>query len=123
MDNRSEIMKKYKSVLLGAAVGIAVTVGGIFLAALILFMTNASALFVSIASKLIMIIAAFFAGFTAGKLSISRRFFWGLLSGLSVYLIIMLMTLVLGSSEGIATGDLISLIIFSVFSSVGGMLS
>ena len=116
-------MKKYKSVLIGATVGVAVAIGGIFLAALILYITNASSLFVNISSKLIMVISAFFAGYTTGKLSVSRRFLWGLLSGISVYIIIMLMTVVLGSSEGFATEDIISLIVFSLFSTVGGMLS
>ncbi len=116
-------MNNYKSVLKGAIIGFLAALGGVFLAALILYMTNATTIFVGITSKLIMVVSAFLAGYVTGKQSTKRRFLWGMISGICVYVLVELITIMAGSFSGFTTGDLIGVLIYAIIASIGGMLS
>lgn len=116
-------MNNYKSVLKGTIIGFLAATIGVFLAALILYMTNATALFVGISSKLIIVVSAFLAGYVTGKLSTKRRFLWGMISGICVYVLVELITIMAGNFNGLTVGDLISITMYAVIASIGGMLS
>lgn len=79
---------------------------------------------VSAAIIVIYVAATFFAGFLAGKKLGSRKFLWGLLEGSAYFLILALISLVLGK-EGITVGKTF----FTTFAlcagggMLGGMLS
>lgn len=79
---------------------------------------------VSVAIIVIYVAATFFAGFLAGKKLGSRKFLWGLLEGSAYFLILALISLVLGK-EGITVGKTF----FTTFTlcagggMLGGMLS
>lgn len=74
---------------------------------------------VSIAIIVIYVAATFFAGFMAGKKMKSRRFLWGLLEGGAYFLILALISFVLGE-DGAALGK--SFFTTFVLCAGGGML-
>lgn len=114
---------KFKPLLYGTAAGIAVWTAAFFLAALILYLTGAGSFFVVAAVKIIIALTALAAGFVAGKFCSTRRFLWGLGSGIVLFLITLALGTFIGGNGGFAKDEIINLVIFSLFSLTGGMIS
>lgn len=114
---------KLKPLIYGTAAGIVVWTAAFFLAGLILYLTGAGDFFVVAAVKVIIAFAALAAGFVAGKFCNTRRFLWGLGSGIILFLLTLILGTFIGGNGGFAKDEIINLAIFSLFSLAGGMIS
>lgn len=79
---------------------------------------------VSMAIIVIYVIANFFGGFVAGKKLKNRKFLWGLLLGMAYFVVLVLVSLVIGKS-GIQLGNtfITTLVLCAGGGMLGGMLS
>lgn len=114
---------KLKPLVYGTAAGAAVWAAAFFLAGLILYITGAGGIFITAAVKIIIGLAAFTAGFVAGKMCGSRRFLWGLGSGMMLCLFSLLIGTFIGGNGGFTADEIINTAIFILFSLSGGMMS
>lgn len=114
---------KLRPLVYGVVAGVIVWLAAFFLAGFILYLTGANDFFVVAAVKVIIAISAFAAGYVAGKMCNTKRFLWGLGAGLIMFLLTMILGTFIGENGGIAADEVINLVLFSVFSLVGGMIS
>ena len=114
---------KLRPLIYGVVGGIIVWTAAFFLAGFILYLTGASDFFVVAAVKIIIALSAFSAGYVAGKMCNTKRFLWGLCSGMIMSLITLAIGTFLGGNGSFAADEVINMILFAVFSLAGGMLS
>lgn len=114
---------KVKPLLYGTVAGIIIFTATVFLGALILYITKAGDVFIVVAAKIIIALSALAAGYVAGKMCNTRRFLWGLASGLLLFVLTMLFGMVFGGNGGFTADELINLTVSTIFSLIGGMIS
>lgn len=90
----------------------------------LLYKAGLSEKIVSIAIIAIYVAATFFAGFLAGKKMENRKFLWGAVEGGAYFLVLVLISLVVGQS-GFAEGNsfITTLVLCAGGGMLGGMLS
>lgn len=116
----------FPTLVLGKCLILAYVVTGfmLLLVALLLYKVRLSAKAVAVSIILIYIIATFLAGFLAGKKLKSRKFMWGLLLGISYFLILVLISLAVNHSVSDLTNSLLTtLLLCAGGGMLGGMLS
>lgn len=123
INNREEDRMKLKPLVYGTIAGAFVWIAAFFLAGLILYVTGAGDFFVIAAVKIIIALASIAAGFVAGKMCNSRRFLWGLGSGMALFIITLALGTFIGGNGGFAKDEIINMIIFAAFSFSGGIIS
>ena len=101
-----------------------VTFLGILVLALVLLMFQITESSVDIGILVIYILAGLSAGFIAGKRTGNRKFLWGMISGTGYFLILLLLSVVLGQDVSHLGNDLITTLLICIGSgTLGGMLS
>lgn len=79
---------------------------------------------VSAAVNIIYALTCFFGGLLAGKALRQRRFFWGLLTGLAYFLVLLLMSAALGKGITADMGQILTVLgICAAAGTIGGMAS
>ncbi|MGN0165076.1 MAG: TIGR04086 family membrane protein [Lachnospiraceae bacterium] len=114
---------KLKPIIYGAIGGIIVWTAAFFLAALILYLTGAGDFFITVSVKIIIALSALTGGFVAGKMCNTKRFLWGLATGLILFFLSVVLGTFLGENGSFTADEAINFVLFSVFSLAGGMLS
>lgn len=100
------------------------TAGLLLLLAFMLYRFGLQEKIVNIIIILIYIAVTFCAGFLAGKKMKSRRFMWGLIMGVSYFVILLLVSLVANrSAEEVTEGVLTVFLLCAGSGMLGGMLS
>ena len=100
------------------------TGGLLLLLALLLYKAGLSQKVVSICIIVIYVLATFFAGFITGKKLKSKKFLWGALMGLTYFLVLTVISLIVNRQPGILTNSfLTTLVLCSGGGMLGGMLS
>ena len=101
-----------------------ITFLGILVLAFVLFMFQITENGVDIGILVIYILAGLSAGFIAGKRTGNRKFLWGMISGAGYFLVMLLVSAVLGQNVRNLGSDLVTTILICVGSgTLGGMLS
>ena len=101
-----------------------VTFFGILVLAFVLLMFQITESSVDIGILIIYVLAGLSAGFIAGKRTGNRKFLWGTISGAGYFLILFLLSVVLGQDVSHLGNDLITTLLICVGSgTLGGMLS
>lgn len=113
-----------KAILVSLFAGYLVTVIGVVILALLLLQFQLSEQAVEIGIIITYIISAFFAGFFAGKQLKNRKFVWGMITGLSYYLILLLVSVIARRQLGTDGRDIMTTFFICVGSGMlGGMIS
>lgn len=113
MDKKADLVKKMTISLFA---GYLITIAGIVVLALLLLFFQATEDFVNIGIIVIYVLSSFVAGFTAGKQLKTRKFLWGMLSGVIYFLLLILVSLLSRHNPGGQGQELIS----SFFLCLGG---
>ena len=101
-----------------------VTFLGILVLALLLLVFQITENSVDIGILIIYILAGLTAGVIVGKRTGNRKFLWGMISGTGYFLILLLLSVVLGQDVSHLGNDLITTLLICIGSgTLGGMLS
>ena len=123
MGKKESLTGKIGCILLGLLIAYAITVVGILVLALGLYKWNFSVNTVEIGILILYLLSCLVGGMIAGKKAGNRKFFWGLMLGVSYFLVLVILSLM--GEEGIASGfkEIILPGIICLFSGMlGGML-
>ena len=101
-----------------------ITGGCLLLLALLLYRFQLSESVVSIAIIIVYIISTYFAGYITGKKMGTRKFLWGLGMGVSYFLIMIVVSLIVNHSiQDVSSNVLTTFLLCSGAGMLGGMLS
>ena len=121
MENKGAYIK---DILVSLLVGFTVTFLGVVIVALLLLLLRISEAMVDIGIIVIYIVSCLAAGFVIGKRRKSKKFLWGIVSGISYFLILLLLSVVLGNTMDNIGSDLATVLLICVGSgTLGGMIS
>jgi putative membrane protein (TIGR04086 family) len=113
-----------RTFLISLFAGYLVTAAGLFVLALLLLQFQLSEKTVDIGIIAVYVLSAFMAGFLAGKQLQSRKFFWGMITGVLYYLLLLVVSVVIKKQLNAEPGELLTTLLICVGSGMlGGMLS
>ena len=96
----------------------------LFLLALALYRLHLSEGVVRICITVIYVLATFFAGFITGKREGNKKFLWGLLAGSLYFLVILIISFLMKSADGLSSSHALTVLILCAGGGMlGGMLS
>ena len=123
MGKKETLVGKIGCILLGLLMAYVITLIGILLLAFGLYKWNFSVNTVEIGILVLYLVSCLIGGMIAGKKAGSRKFFWGLMLGMSYFLVLVILSLI--GEQGIVSGfkEIVLPGIICLFSGMlGGML-
>lgn len=113
-----------RAILMSLLTGYAVTILGLFLLAFLLLQFQLSEDMVEIGIVILYILSSLSAGYLVGKQLRNRKFIWGLFTGLSYYLILLVISIIAHRQLGAEPREIITTFLICVGSGMlGGMIS
>ena len=117
-------LDRIKDIVVSIFGGYAVTFLGIVILAFLLLMFQITENVVNVGILVIYVLSTLSAGFIVGKRAGSRKFMWGMASGICYFVILYLVSLILKQDMNHLANDLVTIILICVGSgTLGGMLS
>lgn len=117
-------IKNVKPLLLSLMMGYLVTILGVLLIAFILLQFQISEKTVDIGIILLYIISSFVAGFIIGKKMQSRKFMWGLATGLCYFSLLLIISIIMQKQLETNPREILTIIFICAGSGMlGGMVS
>lgn len=95
----NDISKIIKIILISTIIGYIITCAMLLIFALIMYKTNISINTIRIGITISYIISTLISGFIAGKAMKNRRFLWGILSGIIYFIILVLLSFIIGNKQ------------------------
>lgn len=95
----NDISKIIKITLISTIIGYIITCAMLLIFALIMYKTNISINTIRIGITISYIISTLISGFIAGKAMKNRRFLWGILSGIIYFIILVLLSFIIGNKQ------------------------
>lgn len=95
----NDISKIIKITLISTIIGYIITCAMLLIFALIMYKTNISVNTIRIGVTISYIISTLISGFIAGKAMKNRRFLWGILSGIIYFIILVLLSFIIGNKQ------------------------
>lgn len=124
MENKSDKLNYIKKTIISLAAGYLITLAGILILAILLFMLQISEDIVDIGIIVIYVLSSFGAGFLAGKQLKTKKFLWGMMTGVLYYVILIFISVTANQSLASQGQELISSFLLCFGGgTLGGMVS
>ena len=118
---KKKVVDYAKDIVVSLLVGYVVTILGILILALLLFMFQISENTVNIAIIVLYVLSCFFAGFIIGKRIGLRKFLWGMVCGFLYFMFLFGLSFIL--HKNIGNNPITVFLICIGSSTIGGMIS
>lgn len=124
MESKRNRTMYVKTLGISLLAGYVITLAGIFLLALCLFLFQVTEEVVNIGIIIIYVVSSLGAGFLAGKQIKTRKFLWGMLVGVLYYLILVVISMAGNQTLTVQNQELLTTFLMCVGSgTLGGMVS
>lgn len=113
-----------KDIVVSLLAGYTITFLGVVIIAILLLLSGISETVVDIGIIIIYVVSCLVAGYIIGKRTKSKKFLWGFVSGACYFIMLLVLSVILGNSMENVGNDLITVLWICVGSStLGGMIS